>query len=182
MLLFQCFELGSLLAFEDKALQAAELLRRFGIPELDLAADKLSQSPPTPVVLKILGLFVVLTVMPMIYALLALLNWVGQRVFRYLTPVEQTVSASLLAASVVLLLLAPLKLLGFSLTTQLLVAAVLFIPVCVVYYRALGAATAISPWVQLGISCLIWSVFCCCCCFLPTLMLSGLPMLNALAR
>lgn len=182
VLLFLCFELGGLLAFEDKALQAAELLRRFGIPELDRAADQIAQSPPTPMVLTILGLFIVLAVTPMIFALLALLNWVGQRIFRYLAPVEQTVSASLLAASVALLLLAPLKLLGFSLATQLLAAAVLFIPVCVVYYRALGAATAISPWAQFGISCFLCSVFCCCCCFLPSLMLSGLPMLNTLAR
>jgi hypothetical protein len=39
----------------------------------------------------------------------------------------------------------------------------------VAYYRALGAATGISPWAQFGISCFVWFVLGCCCCLLPAL-------------
>jgi hypothetical protein len=52
-------------------------------------------------------------------------------------------------------------------------SALLLIPACVVYYRALGAATGVSPWAQFGIDNFVWFVLCCCCCFLPVMLFAG---------
>ena len=38
-------------------------------------------------------------------------------------------------------------------------------------FRAFGAATGVSPWVQFGISCFVWFLLCCCCCLLPIIVL-----------
>jgi hypothetical protein len=81
--------------------------------------------------------------------------------------VERTVSASLLVTATLAVMLAPLQLIGFSFAVQMILSLLLLIPACVVYYRALGAATGISPWAQFGIDNLIWFVVCCCCCVAP---------------
>jgi len=77
--------------------------------------------------------------------------------------------------------MAPLHLLGFSLAVQLAIGAVFLLPACVVYFRAFGAATDVSPWAQFGISCFVWSVLGCCCCFLPAMVLFG-TVAKAFAR
>jgi hypothetical protein len=81
------------------------------------------------------------------------------------------VAASLLATAMMAVLMAPLQLLGFSFTVQMALGAVVLIPASVIYYRAFGAATGVSPWTQFGISCGVWFVLCCCCCLLPIILL-----------
>jgi hypothetical protein len=87
--------------------------------------------------------------------------------------VERTVAASLLVTATLAVLMAPLQLLGFSFAAQMALSALLIIPACVVYYRALGAATGINPWAQFGIDNFVWFVLCCCCCVAPGMMFWG---------
>jgi hypothetical protein len=129
------------------------------------------QAQPAPVAFTLIGAVMGLAFAPLVYAFMGVLHWLGQRVFRYQVPLERTVAATLLVTAAVVVLMAPLQLLGFSLTAQMLVSLVVLVPVCVAYYRALGAATGISPWAQFGISCFVWFVLCCCCCFLPGVLL-----------
>jgi hypothetical protein len=167
------FQLFSLLAFGDKNAQVAELFKALHNAALDKIADQMAQAQPAPVGLTIFGLLMGMAFAPLLYAFFAVLHWLGQRVFRYQVPLERTVSANLLVTSAMLVLMAPLQLLGFSLVVQMLVSLVVLVPVCVIYYRALGAATGINPWVQFGISCFVWFVLGCCCCLLPGVLLWG---------
>lgn len=176
------FQLVSLLAFGDKNVQVGEFLKSLNIPELNEVAQQMAQAQPAPLVFTLIGAAMGLAFAPLVYAFMGVLHWLGQRVFRYQVPLERTVAVSLLMTAAVVVLTAPVQLLGFSLVTQVIVSFVAFVLVCVIYYRALGAATGIDPWVQFGISCFVWFVLCCCCCFLPALVVSGLPALNALAR
>ena len=173
VLLSMPFQLCNALVFGDKNAEIAELLRRLHNPELDKFAEQLSQAEPAPVGLTIFGLLMGMAFAPLLYAFFAVLHWLGQRVFRYHVPLERTVSANLLVTSAMLVLMAPLQLLGFSLVAQMLVSLVVLVPDCVAYYRALGAATGISPWAQFSISCFVWFVLGCCCCFLPGLLVWG---------
>jgi hypothetical protein len=167
------FQLFSLLAFGDKNAQVGQFLERLNIPELNEAAQQMIQAQPAPVAFTLIGAVMGLAFAPLVYAFMGVLHWLGQRVFRYQVPLERTVAATLLVTAAVVVLMAPLQLLGFSLTAQMLVSLVVLVPVCVAYYRALGAATGISPWAQFGISCFVWFVLCCCCCFLPGVLLWG---------
>jgi hypothetical protein len=173
VLLSMPFQLCNVIAFGDKNAEVAEFLRRLHSPELDKIAEQLAQAAPAPVGLTIFSLLMGLAFAPLIYAFMGVLHWLGQRVFRFQVLLERTISASLLATSALIVLMAPLQLLGFSLVAQMLVSLVVLVPVCVAYYRALGAATGISPWAQFGISCFVWFVLGCCCCFLPGLLVSG---------
>ncbi|MEY3548543.1 MAG: hypothetical protein RLZZ552_910 [Verrucomicrobiota bacterium] len=175
------FQLFALLAFGDKNTQVGEALRSLDIPQLRAFAEQMTQAQPPPVAFTLIGAVIGLAFAPLSYAFMGVLHWLGQRVFRYPVALERTVSASLLVTAAAVVLMAPLQLLGFSLVTQMLASAVLLIPVCVVYYRALGAATGIAPWAQFGISCFVWFVLCGCCCFLPAMVLAGLRPLNSLA-
>ncbi len=173
VLLSMPFQLCNVIAFGDKNAEVAEFLRRLHSPELDKIAEQLAQAAPAPVGLTIFSLLMGLAFAPLIYAFMGVLHWLGQRVFRFQVSLERTISASLLATSALIVLMAPLQLLGFSLVAQMLVSLVVLVPVCVAYYRALGAATGISPWAQFGISCFVWFVLGCCCCFLPGLLVWG---------
>ena len=168
------FQLINVIAFGDKNAQAAELLRSLNIPELSKAAEQLTRAESPPVWLTVFGAVAGLAFAPLLYAFLALLHWVGQRIFRYQVSVERTVAASLLATAILILLAAPLQLLGFSFSVQMVLSVLMLIPACVVYYRALGAATEISPWVQFGIDNFVWFVLCCCCCVAPAALFAGL--------
>ena len=163
------FQLFALLVFGDKNAQVGEFLKSLNIPELNNAAEQMTQAQPAPIALTLIGAVMGLAFAPLFYAFMGVLHWLGQRVFRYQVPLERTVSASLLVTTAVVVLMAPLQLLGFSLVAQILVSLVVLVPVCVAYYRALGAATGISPWAQFGISCFVWFVLGCCCCLLPAL-------------
>ena len=176
VLLSMPFQLCNVIAFGDKNAEVAGFLKRLHNPELDKIADQLAIAEPAPVGLTIFSLLMGLAFAPLLYAFFALLHWLGQRVFRYQVSLERTVSASLLATSALAVLMAPLQLLGFSLVAQMLVSLVVLVPVCVAYYRALGAATGISPWAQFGISCFVWFVLGCCCCFLPALFVFGVGL------
>ena len=167
------FQLFSLLAFGDKNAQVAELFKALHNPALDKIAEQMAQAQPAPVGLTILSLLIGLASAPFLYAFFAVLHWLGQRVFRYQVPLERTVAASLLLTATTAVVMAPLQFLGFSLVTQVIVSFVAIVPVCVIYYRALGAATGINPWVQFGISCFVWFVLGCCCCFLPGILFWG---------
>jgi hypothetical protein len=167
------FQLFSLLAFGDKNAQVAELFKALNNPALDKIAEQMAQAQPAPVGLTIFSLLIGLVFAPFLYKFFAVLHWLGQRVFRYQVPLERTVAASLLLTATTVVVMAPLQFLGFSLVTQVIVSFVALVPVCVIYYRALGAATGINPWVQFGISCFVWFVLGCCCCLLPGILLWG---------
>ena len=168
------FQLFNVIVFGDKNAQVAEWLRDLNIPELSKAADQLATAQPAPVWITVFGALMGLAMAPLLYAFFALLHWVGQRVFRYQVPVERTVAAELMATALLALVMAPLQLLGFSLVVQMGVGALAFIPACVIYYRAFGAATGVNPWIQFGISCFVWFVLCCCCCAAPLSLLAAL--------
>ena len=119
---------------------------------------------------------------PMSYALNGLLQWLGMKLFRMSVTLERVVAATLLATGTLLVLAAPLQLLGFNFLLQIGVALLLGVPVCIVYYRALGAATGTSAWTQFGISCLIGFIVCCCCCVLPIVLMGGRGAFVAAAR
>jgi hypothetical protein len=167
------FQLVNITAFGDKNAQLGEFLLGFNIPELTKAAEQMIKAEPAPAWVTLFGAAMGLAIAPLSYAFFALLHWVGQRIFRFQVSVERTVAASLLVTATLAVLMAPLQLLGFSFTVQMVLSALLFIPVCVVYFRALGASTGITPWAQFGISCFVWSVLCCCCCFLPGMLFWG---------
>jgi hypothetical protein len=161
------FQLVNVIAFGDKNAEVAEWLRRVNIPELSKFAEQLASAEPAPVWVTVVGALMGLAMAPLGYAFFALLHWVGQRIFRYQVPVERTVAAALLATALLAVLMAPLQLLGFSFAFQMGLSALFFIPACVIYYRAFGAATGVNPWVQFGISCFVWFVLCCCCFVAP---------------
>ena len=167
------FQLIAAIAFGDKNAEVAEWLRGLNIPELSKVAERLASAEPAPVWVMAFGAFMGLAMAPLVYAFFALLHWVGQRIFRYQVTVERTVSASLLATTLLVVLMAPLQLLGFSFALQMGLSALFFIPACIFYYRAFGAATGVNPWVQFGISCFVWFVLSCCCCGVPIGLLAG---------
>ncbi len=161
------FQLINVVAFGDKNAQLGEFLRSLNIPELSKATEKMVSAEPAPVWLTLVGLVMGLAFAPLVYAFFALLHWVGQRIFRIRVSVERTVVASLLATTTLAVVMAPLQLLGFSFAVQMALSAVVFIPACVIYYRAFGVATAVNPWAQFGIDSFVWFVLCCCCCVTP---------------
>jgi len=167
------FQLINVIAFGDKNAQVGEFLLRLNIPEVTKVAEQLTHAAPAPVGVTLFGAFIGLAIAPFLYAFVALFHWIGQRIFRYQASVERTVAASLLVTATLAVLMAPLQLIGFSFPVQMALSALLLIPACVVYYRALGAATGISPWAQFGIDNLIWFFLCCCCCFLPAILIWG---------
>ncbi len=161
------FQLINVLAFGDKNAQLGAFLRTFNIPELSKAAEQMTRAEPTPVWVTLFGLVMGLAFAPLLYAFFAVLHWAGQRIFRIQVSVERTVAAALLATTSLAVLMAPLQLIGFSFAVQMALSVLLLIPACVVYYRALGAATGVSPWAQFGIDNFVWFVLCCCCCVAP---------------
>jgi hypothetical protein len=167
------FQLINVLAFGDKNAQLGAFLRSLNIPELSKAAEQMTRAEPTPVWVTLFGLVMGLAFAPLLYAFFAVLHWVGQRIFRIQISVERTVASALLATTTLAVLMAPLQLIGFSFAIQMALSLLLLIPACVVYYRALGAATGVSPWAQFGIDNLIWFFLCCCCCFLPAALFWG---------
>jgi hypothetical protein len=175
------FQLINVIAFGDKNAQVAEWLRSLDIPQLSKAAEQMARAEPAPVWATLFGALMGMAFTPLIYAFFALLHWVGQRIFRIQISVERTVAAALLATAMMAVLMAPLQLLGFSFTVQMALGAVVLIPAGVIYYRAFGAATGVSPWTQFGISCSVWFVLCCCCCVAPVALFAGM-FANALSR
>ena len=165
------FQLINVIAFGDKNAQLGEFLLKFNIPELTKAAEQMTKAEPAPAWITVFGAAMGLAIAPLFYAFFALLHWVGQRIFRYQVSVERTVAASLLVTATLAVTLAPIQLIGFNFTVQMALSVVLLIPVGVVYFRALGAATGIAPWAQFGISSFVWFVLCCCCCLLPIIVL-----------
>jgi len=151
----------------------ASMIRGFGLPQFNEFADQMARTPPTPLGLMVFQTVIGLAFAPIFYAGVGLAHWVGQRIFRIRVPAERTAAATLLASGALLLLAAPFQLLAFDLRAQLIVGVLTFIPFCVVYFRALGAATGVNPWAQFGISCFVWFVLCACCCFGPILLLTG---------
>ena len=144
----------------------ASMIRSFGLPQFNEFADQMAQTPPTPVGLMVFQTVIGLAFAPIFYAGLGLAHWVGQRIFGIKVPAERTAASALLASGALLLLAAPFQLLAFDLRVQLIVGVLTFIPFCVVYFRAFGAATGVNPWAQFGISCFVWFVLCACCCLL----------------
>jgi len=175
------FQLINVVAFGDKNAQVAEWLRSLDIPQLSKAAEQMASAEAAPVWATLFGALMGMAFTPLIYAFFALLHWVGQRIFRIQISVERTVAAALLATAMMAVLMAPLQLLGFSFTVQMALGAVVLIPASVIYYRAFGAATGVSPWTQFGISCSVWFVLCCCCCVAPAALFAGM-FANALSR
>jgi len=161
------FQLFSVLVYGDQNAEVAELIGSLKIPELAKLTEQMAHTPPAPVWVTAFGALMGLAIAPLLYAFFAVVHWLGQRLFGFRVTLERTVAASSLVSALLLVLLAPLQLLGFSFAAQMLVSAVVLIPACVVYYRAFGAATGVNPWVQFGISCFVWAVMCGCCCFLP---------------
>jgi hypothetical protein len=150
-----------------------EFIQNLNIPQLNPFAEQMLRTPPAPIGFTLVGLIIGVAFAPLLYAFSGLIHWLGQRAFGIKVTLERTVAATLLASALVIILMAPLQLLGVSFIVQAAVSCVLLIPVCVVYYRVLGAATGVSPWVQFGISTLVWFVLCCCCCALPASVFAG---------
>ena len=167
------FQLINAIAFGDKNAQAGEFLLSLNIPKLSEAAEQMARAEPTPVWVALFGLLGGLAFVPLLYGFFGLIHWVGQRIFRFQVSVERTVAATLLASTITAVLMAPLQLIGFNFALQMALSALLLIPACVIYYRALGAATGVSPWAQFGITNLVWFVLCCCCCALPVGLFAG---------
>jgi len=172
------FQTINILVFGDKNAQLADMLRSLNIPEVSKAAERMAHADPTPVWVTLFGTVMGLAFVPLMYAFFALLHWVGQRIFRFRISVERTAAATLLASTVLAVLMAPLQLLGFSFGLQMVLSVLLLVPGCVIYYRAFGAVTGMSPWVQFGIDNFVWFVLCCCCCAAP-LSLIGLSAAKA---
>lgn len=173
------FQLFALFAFGSKNQQIAELLKKFGATEV---AEQILASPEPPVVMTAFLIVFSLGFAPMSYALNGLFQWLGMKLFRFSVSLERTVAATLLASALLLLLAAPLQLLGFNLFLQVGVMVLLGVPLAIVYYRSLGAATGTGAWTQFGISCLIGFIVCCCCCVLPIVLMGGLGAFVAAAR
>jgi hypothetical protein len=171
MLISLPFQLINIVAFGDKNAKVIEWLLSLNIPELSKAIAPMANAEPAPVWATLFGALIGMAFTPLIYAFRALPHWVGQRIFRFQVSVERTVSAALLATAIMAVLMAPLELLGFSFRVQMALGAVVLIPASVICYRAFGAATGVSPWVQFGISCFVWFVLFCCCCLLPIIVL-----------
>ncbi|MBM3868422.1 MAG: DUF4339 domain-containing protein [Verrucomicrobia bacterium] len=167
------FQLTHVLLVGDQNAAFAELLGRFDAQWARDVAAQMAQTPPTPPALMVFSVFMGLAFAPLLYAGFGVAHWVGQRVCRLGPSVERTVAATLLACGVVILLGAPFQLLAFGLLTQLILSALLIAPFCVVYFRAFGAATGVNPWLQFGVSLLVWFVLFCCCCLGPILLVSG---------
>lgn len=167
------FQLAHVVMVGDQNAAIAEALAKIDAPWAKAMADQMAKAPPTPAGLAIFSAIMGLAFAPLIYAGCGLAHWVGQRLFRIKVPVERTVAATLLACGLVILLGAPLQLLGFSLLAQVLLSCAALLPACVLYFRAFGAATLVSPWIQFGISCFVTFVVFCCCCVLPIMLLSG---------
>jgi hypothetical protein len=167
------FQAIHLAVAEDPNVALGNFLKGLSYPEVQAIADQMLKSPPAPLWASGAGLVGGLAFAPLMYAFFALLHWVGQRIFRLRIPVERTVSATLLVSGALILLMAPFQLLAFSFVAQVALSALFLIPVCILYFRALGAATGVNPWVQFGISCFVWSVLCCCCCFFPGMLFWG---------
>lgn len=163
------FQLIALFAFGSKTPQVAELLTKFGAAEI---AEKFLAAPEPPLTLTAFLMIVGVGLAPMSYAMTGLFQWLGMKLFRMSATLERAVAATFLASGILLLLAAPLQLLGFSLFLQIGAAVLAGVPLSIVYFRALGAATGTSPWSQFGITCLLGFILCCCC-FLPPLMLIG---------
>lgn len=165
------FQLIALIAFGSKNPEVAEFLTKLGFAE---AAQKLLTTEEPSLVVALVGMVFGAALVPLFYALGGLCHWLGMKLFRLSSTAERVVSATLLATAVLLILTAPFQLLGFSILLQVAVFFLTIIPFGVIYYRALGAATGTSPWVQFGVSCFVAFVVCCCCCGLPFVLLGGL--------
>lgn len=173
------FQLVALFVFGSKNHQIADLLMKFGATEV---AEKILASPEPPLVMTVFLMVFSLGFAPMSYALNGLFQWLGMKLFRMSVTLERAVAATLLATGALLLLTAPLQLLGFNLFLQVGVAVLLGAPLALVYYRALGAATGTNPWTQFGISCLVGFILCCCCCALPIMLMGGVGAIAASAH
>jgi hypothetical protein len=167
------FQAIRLVVAPDPNVAFGEFLQGLSYPWAQAAAEQMLKAPPAPVGITIASTIGGLAIAPLFYALCALPHWVGQRVFRLQIPVERTVSATLLASGVLILLMAPFQLLSFNVGVQLVLSFLFFIPACVLYFRSFGAATGVNPWKQFGISCLVWFVLFCCCCLLPIMLFAG---------
>jgi hypothetical protein len=170
------FQLTHVLMVGDQTAAVAELLGRFDAQWARDMAAVMAQTPPTPVGLMAFSVLMGLVFAPLMYAVFGLAHWVGQRICRLGPAVERTVAATLLACGVVILLGAPLQLLAFDPLAQMVVSGLFILPACVVYFRAFGAATGVSPWIQFGVSCLVWFVLFCCCCGVPIALFAFISM------
>lgn len=157
-------QLFALFAFGSKNQQLAEMLRRFGLGEV---ADKMATTPDPTLWVTVFGMVIGTALAPLIYALVGIAQWLGMKLFRMPGTIERTVSATLLATALLIVLGAPFQLLGFNLLLQTIGFVLLLIPACFIYYRALGAATGTGALAQFGISMLVSFTVCFCCCFLP---------------
>lgn len=161
------FQLAGTFLGHGRNQQMADLLENFGLD--DIAHQVAAQ--PDNLAPAVIGGIIGTLVAPLSYAVLGLLLWVFLRMFGHKVPIERTVSASLLATALVIVLMAPLNLLGFSFILQVVVGLLAVIPGSALYYRALGGATGLSPWALFGINMLLLFVLCCCCCVLPLSLL-----------
>lgn len=154
------FQLVALFAFGDKNQQVAEVFTKMGLHE---QANQVLANPPQPKAFQLIGLVLA----PLVYAFIGVLHFLGQKLFKQTVTLERTASAYLLAFAVLIIFGAPLQLLGFNLLLEIAIVSLLLIPMLVVFFRILGAATGLSAWVQFGIACFVWFVFICCCCVVP---------------
>lgn len=176
------FQLAGTYLGRDMNAELGRWLTDSGVPFLVQMGESMLKQPVAPFWAMALGLVFGLAFAPLIYALFGCIHWVGQKAFRLSIPVERTVSATLLACASLIVVTAPLQLLRFSLLAQLIMSILLVVPLCIVYYRALGVATGVSAGKQFLISCAVWFVLFCCFCALPGMLLAMLGNGAAIAR
>lgn len=155
--------LGQLLSRGQTA-EFARWMADSGIESFRKIGEQMAKQPEPPVIMVVLSMVLGLAFAPLLYAFCGLVHWLGQKVFRLGVSVERTVSAVLISLSLLIVLGAPLQVFRFSLPAYACLGVLAFVPFCVIYYRALGAATGVSPWKQFGVSVALYAFFCCCCC------------------
>ncbi len=149
--------------------ELAEILREIGSPQLGPLVDQLASTPPSPIMLSAIVWLLIGLLLPACLAFLGLVHWIGQRILGLPVSAERTVAAVLMAFAVITLFVAPFHLAAIDLRTEMVLSAVLLLPLIFMYYRSLGAGTGVSGWAHVCIDCVVFLAACCCCCFLPGL-------------
>ena len=89
--------------------------------------------------------------------------WVAAWACRLKVDFERTVTATWLGYAVVVLITAPVALLGFNIVLAIGLLCLAIVPCCVVYFRAQAAAMQRGVWAVFGVNALAMLCLCGCC-------------------
>ncbi len=121
------------------------------------------------------GVTCVLAILPLLVALLGLVQWPLLRLFGVKVPVERAASAEMLSFTWLFAGILPLSLVisAFGLVSpggSLLLGLLLQLAFLILQVRALGHALQCGFWRALGAKLLLFAVFCACCCCISLLI------------